>query len=93
MTDNTMKGRVAVVTGGGSGLGREMALRFGRDGAAVIVADQNLDTAKAVSAEIGKAGGKALGLKVDVRDQAEVQAWRGIGAATDFSTSPAKGNS
>ena len=74
MTDKASSQRVAVVTGGGSGLGREMALRFARDGAAVIVADQNADTASAVSNEIVKAGGRALGLKVDVREQAEVEA-------------------
>ncbi|MFA7666894.1 MAG: SDR family NAD(P)-dependent oxidoreductase [Burkholderiaceae bacterium] len=74
MTDKASSQRVAVVTGGGSGLGREMALRFARDGAAVIVADQNADTASTVSNEIVKAGGRALGLKVDVREQAEVEA-------------------
>lgn len=74
MTDKAGKQRVAVVTGGGSGLGREMALRFARDGAAVVVADQNADTAKAVCAEIEKANGRAIAMKVDVRVQAEVVA-------------------
>ncbi len=74
MTDKAGKQRVAVVTGGGSGLGREMALRFARDGAAVVVADQNGDTAKAVCAEIEKEKGCAIAMKVDVRVQAEVEA-------------------
>ena len=74
MTDKAGKQRVAVVTGGGSGLGREMALRFARDGAAVVVADQNADTAKAVCAEIEKANGRAISMKVDVRVQSEVEA-------------------
>ena len=74
MTEKTMTGRVAVVTGGGSGLGREMALRFARDGAAVVVADQNIDTAQKVAGEIAKAGGRGLAIKVDVREQREVEA-------------------
>ena len=73
MADKQTVQRVAVVTGGGSGLGREIALRFARDGAAVVVADQNADTAQAVTDEITRAGGRAVGLKVDVREQADVQ--------------------
>lgn len=63
----------AVVTGGGSGIGREMAMRFARDGAGVVVADQNADTAARVAAEIVEAGGRAVGVKVDVRLQDEVE--------------------
>ena len=74
MTDKTSTPRVAIITGGGSGLGREMALRFARDGAAVIVADQNGNTAKAVADEINQAKGRALSLAVDVREQSQVEA-------------------
>jgi len=81
MTDKTSIQRVAVVTGGGSGLGREMALRFARDGAAVVVADQNAGTANAVCAEIERSGGRAIGMKVDVREQSEVEAM--VRAAVD----------
>ena len=74
MTDKTPTQRVAIITGGGSGLGREMALRFARDGAAVIVADQNGDTAMAVADEIIQAKGRALSIAVDVRVQSQVEA-------------------
>ncbi len=66
--------RVAIVTGAGRGLGREMALRFARDGAAVIVTDQDGDTAKAVATEIEEAEGRAVSLAVDVRIQSQVEA-------------------
>jgi 3-oxoacyl-[acyl-carrier protein] reductase len=74
MTEKNMSQRSVIVTGGGSGLGREMALRFARDGAGVIVADQNAETARSVAKEIEKAGGRAIGIKVDVRSQPEVEA-------------------
>lgn len=66
--------RSAIVTGGGSGLGRSIALRFGRDGLSVVVADQNLETAQTVAKEIVQAGGRAIAMKVDVRAQEDVQA-------------------
>jgi 3-oxoacyl-[acyl-carrier protein] reductase len=74
MTEKNMSQRSVIVTGGGSGLGREMALRFARDGAGVVVADQNAETARSVAREIEEAGGRAIGIKVDVRSQPEVEA-------------------
>jgi NAD(P)-dependent dehydrogenase (short-subunit alcohol dehydrogenase family) len=69
-----MKGRIAVVTGGGQGIGREIALGLARRGATVIVADWNLATAEAVSNEIRASGGSALAVEVDISDAAQVEA-------------------
>ncbi|MGY1551325.1 SDR family NAD(P)-dependent oxidoreductase [Microbacterium sp. A588] len=55
-----LNGKVAVVTGGGSGIGRATALRLGLEGAAVVVADLSSERAEAVTAEITAAGGHAL---------------------------------
>jgi NAD(P)-dependent dehydrogenase (short-subunit alcohol dehydrogenase family) len=61
-------GRVAVVTGAASGIGRACALRLAADGAAVGVLDLNEGDAKAVAEEIQAAGGKAVAVAVDVAD-------------------------
>jgi 3-hydroxybutyrate dehydrogenase len=69
-----MKDKVAVVTGAASGIGREIAHAFGREGAKVVIADLNADQAKAAAAEIEAKGGKAIGVVMDVTDEAAVQA-------------------
>jgi NAD(P)-dependent dehydrogenase (short-subunit alcohol dehydrogenase family) len=61
-----LKGRVAVVTGGGSGIGRGIALTLGAEGMTVAVADIHASNAEAVAAEIASAGGRAFGIGVDV---------------------------
>lgn len=61
-----LKGRVAVVTGGGSGIGRGIALTLGAEGMTVAVADIQPSNAEAVAAEIESKGGRALGIGVDV---------------------------
>jgi NAD(P)-dependent dehydrogenase (short-subunit alcohol dehydrogenase family) len=69
-----LAGKVAIVTGGGSGIGRAVARRFAAEGAAVAVADVDGESAKAVAAEIEASGGSAFGIEVDVTDGERVRA-------------------
>jgi NAD(P)-dependent dehydrogenase (short-subunit alcohol dehydrogenase family) len=68
-----LKGKAAVITGGGSGIGRASSLRFAQEGAAVAVADINTKAAEAVVDEIKAAGGHAVALTVDVGDEAQLK--------------------
>src|SRR5215207_8986667 len=73
------QGRVAIITGSGSGLGRVLAHRFAAEGAAVVVADVVEQRASAVAGEISEAGGKSLAQTTDVTNAADVAAM--VGAA------------
>jgi len=66
--------RIAVVTGGGSGLGRSISLKLAADGHRVAVVDVNAENAEKVAAEIHAAGGTAIALGVDVSDEEAVEA-------------------
>jgi NAD(P)-dependent dehydrogenase (short-subunit alcohol dehydrogenase family) len=69
-----LDGKVAVITGAGSGIGRVAASLFAAEGARVVVADVVADQAEAAAAEIVDAGGSALAVTVDVSDEAQVAA-------------------
>ncbi len=64
-----LNGKVAVVTGAASGIGKEIALTLSRAGAAVAIADLNQAGADAVAREIEQAGGKAMGVAMDVTNE------------------------
>ena len=69
MTDGVIgPGKVAVVTGAASGIGRAMAELFAQEGSAVVVADRDSEHAEAVAAGVREAGGDALPVTVDVSD-------------------------
>jgi len=70
-TAYSLEGRVALVTGGSRGIGRETALRFARAGADVVVGDI-IPAVDNVASEVRALGRKALGLHIDVTDAAEV---------------------
>ena len=67
-----LQGRVAIITGAASGIGKEIALVYAREGAAVAVADINQAAAQKTADEIIAAGGRAMGIAMDVTDEAAV---------------------
>src|SRR5262245_10786397 len=67
-----LEGRVAIITGAGGGIGRAIALRFARGGAAVVVAGPRADNVNAVAAEVKARTGRALAAIADVPDEAAI---------------------
>ena len=69
-----LKDKVAVVTGAASGIGKEIAIVYAQEGAKVVIADLNQEGADATAAELKAAGGEAMGVAMDVTDEAQVEA-------------------
>lgn len=67
-----IRGRAAVVTGGGSGIGEGLAKELARQGASVAIADIILENAERVAGEINAAGGKAIGVHCDVCERGSI---------------------
>ena len=70
---NRVEGRVAVITGGASGIGRAAAGLLAAEGAAVVIGDLREEDATRAATEIRDAGGRATGLAVDVMDEASLR--------------------
>jgi 3-hydroxybutyrate dehydrogenase len=81
-----LQDKVAIITGAASGIGKEIAIEFAREGAKVVIADLSLEASTATANEIGKAGGMAMGVAMDVTNEGQVDkgiadvvaAWGGI---------------
>jgi len=67
-----LKDKSAIITGAASGIGKDIALVFAREGARVAIADLAKDAADATAAEIRAEGGQALGVAMDVTDEKQV---------------------
>ena len=68
-----LDGRVAIITGASKGIGRALALRFGREGARVICAARSADLVKETTAEVNKAGDRAIAFTGDLSREDDVQ--------------------
>lgn len=69
-----LKDKVAVITGAASGIGKEIAIIFAREGAKIAIADLNQAAAEAAAREIDASGGRAIGVAMDVSNEDEVEA-------------------
>jgi 3-oxoacyl-[acyl-carrier protein] reductase len=70
--DQSLRGRVAIVTGAGQGIGRVFAKALAAAGAKAVIAERNADKAHGVAAEIAAGGGEALAIRTDVADPVSV---------------------
>lgn len=69
-----LQDKVAIITGGGKGIGRATALSFVREGAKVVIADMDEEATTSLVEEITASGGSALGMSVDIANADSVQA-------------------
>ena len=70
----SLQDKVALITGGGSGIGKTTALLFAEEGCAVVVSGRRSGPIEETAAEIAAMGGRALAVPCDVSDQGSVQA-------------------
>ena len=70
----SIEGKVAIVTGGGVGIGKSIALEFARAGADVVIASRKLENLEPVTAEIQKLGRRSFCMALDVRQEDQVKA-------------------
>src|SRR5688572_19511304 len=68
-----LKNKVAVITGAGSGIGRESSLLFAKEGAKVVAVDLNEKAAQDTVRDVTKAGGTAMAVRADVSKAADVE--------------------
>jgi len=68
-----LENKVAVVTGAGSGMGKQIALLYAKEGAKIAVSDINLDAANATVEEIKATGGKAIAVSANVANEEDIQ--------------------
>jgi len=68
-----LHGKIAIVTGSSSGIGKAIALKFGREGATVIVAARRARLCEAVADQIRRSGGQAVSIPTDVTDETQVE--------------------
>jgi NAD(P)-dependent dehydrogenase (short-subunit alcohol dehydrogenase family) len=80
-SNGTCEGGVALLTGAGSGIGRAAALIFAREGARVVVTDQNEDNAHETLGQVTAGGGEGLALQVNVTDDVQIAAM--VGSAVE----------
>jgi len=76
-----LDGKVSIVTGAASGIGKEIAKRFASEGAKVVIADLQLPAAEATANEINHSGGVAMGVAMDVSNELAVEA--GVAATAE----------
>ncbi|MEO8328299.1 MAG: SDR family oxidoreductase, partial [Nitrospirota bacterium] len=69
-----LEGKIAVVTGSSSGIGKAIALRFGEEGATVVVAARRVDLCHQTVAQIKQAGGSAFAQQTDISQEEQVNA-------------------
>jgi 3-hydroxybutyrate dehydrogenase len=72
-----LKDKVAIITGAASGIGKEIAILFAREGAKVAIADLDQKAADAAAKEIDPSGKRAIGVAMDVASEEQVEAGTG----------------